>query len=595
MRDWENRDKNTRAAGAGNFSQKRISSSFSSHQLIPLVTLLAVLLFAQAACSVERPLADTIITNAKVYTVDVNKPWAEAVAVRGERILFVGSTKEADKYRGPQTQVIDAIGRLLLPGIQDSHVHFISGSESLGEVDLAGTQTVEEVQERIRKFAQEHPKAAWVQGRGWMYAVFPGNMPHKKLLDEVVPDRPAVMRCADGHTTWVNSRALAVAGIDSSTPNPKGGIIVRDANGEPTGALLESAGSLVSKVVPKPTPEETLSALRDGLREAAQVGVVRVHSMGGDFEHLDLVDRIRQEGKLTLRFSVAMWVGPPGMNDQDWKSLEAARSKYHDEWISQGGVKLMLDGVIDSLTGAMLQPYTGQGENKGKLFWDPEAFKKTVAEVNAKGIQVSTHAIGDAAIQLALDAYENAAKVTGARGLRNKVEHVEDIAASDIPRFGKLGVIASFQPFHANPSPTWMGTWIEHVGPEREQRAFAWKAILDTGGRLAFGSDWPVVTINPWPGIQVAVTRQDLEGHPPGGWISQHKVSVSDAVFAYTLGGSYAMHREKDEGSIEAGKLADLILVSQDIFEIDPHRIAETKVVLTMVGGKIVFSFGSIF
>jgi len=554
-----------------------------------VIILFAVLLLSLACPSIKRPSADTIITNAKVYTVNANQPWAEAVAIRGERILFVGSAKKTSKYRGSKTQVFDAQGRLVLPGIEDSHVHFVSGSENLAKVDLNGTQTIEEIKARIRKFAQEHPKALWIQGRGWMYATFPGSMPHKKFLDDVVPDRPAVMTCADGHTTWVNSEALAIAGIDRNTPNPKNGIIVRDENGEPTGALKEEASSLVWKVVPKPTQEETLSALRDGLRQTAQAGVVRVHSLGGDFEHLNLLDRLRQEGKLTTRFSVAISVAPPGINDQVWKSLEAAQSKYHDEWISLDSVKLMLDGVIDSLTGAMLQPYTGQGENKGKLFWDPEAFKKTVAEIDAKGIQVSTHAIGDAAIQLALDAYENAGKANKTRGLRHKVEHVEDIASSDIPRFGRLGVIASFQPLHANPDPNWMGAWIEHVGSEREQRAFAWKAILDTGGHLAFGSDWPVVMISPWPGIQVAVTRQDFEGRPPGGWIPQHKVRLSDAIYAYTLAGAYAMHREKDEGSIELGKLADLIVVSQNIFEIDPHRIAETTVALTMVGGKIVF------
>jgi hypothetical protein len=397
------------------------------------------------------------------------------------------------------------------------------------------------------------------------------------------------MTCADGHTSWVNSKALALAGIDRHTPNPENGTIVREADGEPTGALLETADSLVEKVLPKPTPEETLAALREGLREAARFGVVRVHGMGGEFEALGLLDRLRREGNLTVRFSAAMWVGPPGLSAEDWKVYEDARLKYNDEWISVGGIKLMLDGVIDSMTGAMLEPYAGQSGNKGKLFWEPEAYKKAVVEINARGIQVSTHSIGDAAIRLSLDAYEQGAQVSGNRDLRNKIEHAEDIAASDIPRFGQLGVIASFQPLHANPDPTWVGAWIKNVGPEREQRAWAWKTVLDGGGHLAFGSDWPVVTINPWLGLQVAVTRQDFEGRPPGGWIPQQKLQISDAVYAYTMGGAYVMHRENEEGSIEAGKLADLILVSQNIFEVEPHKIAETRVVMTMVGGKIVF------
>jgi predicted amidohydrolase YtcJ len=551
--------------------------------------LLSALLFVLAGCSRERPAADTIIANAKVYTVDAKQPWAEAVAVQGERILFVGSGKEAMRHRASGTKMIDAGGRLLLPGIEDSHVHFVSGSENLAKVDLAGTRNVEEVQARIRQFAREHPEAAWIQGRGWMYGAFPGNMPHKKFLDEVVPDRPAIMSCADGHTSWVNSKALALAGIDRRTPDPENGTIVREANGEPTGALLEAADSLLEKVLPKLTPDETLAALREGLREAARFGVVRVHGMGGEFEALDLLDQLRREGSLTVRLSVAMWVGPPGLSVEDWKVYEDARLKYNDEWISLGGIKLMLDGVIDSMTGAMLEPYAGQRENKGKLFWDPEAFKKAVVEINARGIQASTHSIGDAAIRLTLDAYELGARESGNPDLRNKIEHAEDIAASDIPRFGELGVIGSFQPLHANPEPTWMGAWIENVGPEREQRAWAWKTVLDGGGRLAFGSDWPVVTIDPWLGMQVAVTRQDIEGRPAGGWLPQQRLSVADAVYAYTMGGAFAMRRETEEGSIEIGKLADLILVSQNIFEVEPGKIAETKSVLTMVGGRVVF------
>ena len=533
--------------------------------------------------------ADIIITNAKIYTVDSKQPWAEAVAIRGSRIVFVGSARSAAELKGAQTKVIDAGGKLVLPGIEDSHVHFVGGSRNLDRVDLMGAKTVSEMQRRIREFSNSHKSAAWIQGRGWMYATFPGNMPNKKMLDEVVPDRPALMSCADGHTTWVNSKALALAKIDRNTPNPANGIIVRDENGEPTGALQEAASSLVRKVIPEETTAEILEALRRGLKEASRVGVTRVHSLGGDFEHLDLLETVRREGNLTTRFSVAYFVDPPGLTDKDWKALTAARNRYRDEWISEGGVKMMLDGVIDSFTGAMLEPYVGKGEEKGKLFWDPDIFKKTVAELDSKEVQVSTHAIGDAAIRLALDAYENAAKVNGPRDRRDKVEHIENVAQADIGRFAQLGVIASFQPLHANPEPNWMGSWIANVGPERERRAFAWKAVSSTNGRLAFGSDWPVVTINPWQGMQVAVTRQDFEGKPPEGWQPQLRVTMKEAIEAYTMGGAYSMFRENDEGSIETGKLADLIMVSQNVFEIDPHKIGETKVLTTMVGGKIVY------
>jgi len=557
-------------------------------RLHPFVLILPAIFVLAAACSSPRPTADTVVTNARVYTLNAAEPWAEAVAVRDGRILAVGSAKDISRHKGEGTKVVDAGGRLVLPGLADSHVHFVSGSLNLADIDLAGAKTLAEIQGRIRTFVEADPQAGWVQGRGWMYPAFPGNMPHKKFLDEIVPDRPAHMRCADGHSSWVNSRALALAGIDRRTADPEDGRIVRDENGEPTGALLESAAHLVSKLIPEPTPEETLAAIRRGLAETARLGVVLVHGMGGEFEALDLFDQLRREGSLTTRLSVSMWIDAPGPTDRDWKAYEDARAKFDDEWISLGGIKLMLDGVIDSGTGAMLDPYEGQKENKGKLFWEPEDYKKAVAAFNARGLQVSTHSIGDAAIRLSLDAYEAGQRAAGDPDVRNKIEHAEDIAAVDIPRFGRLGVIGSFQPLHANPDPAWIGSWIKNAGPEREQRAFAWQAVLDGGGRLAFGSDWPVVTVNPWPGIQVAVTRQDLEGKPEGGWLPRHKVSLADAVYAYTMGGAYAMHREKEEGSLEAGKLADLILVSQNIFEIDPHRISETKVLLTMVGGRIV-------
>jgi predicted amidohydrolase YtcJ len=553
------------------------------------VLAISAVLSPSAGCSGERrAAADTVILNARFYTVNAAMPWAEAVAIRDGRILAAGSGKDIARHKGKDTEVIDAGGRLVLPGIADSHVHFVSGSSNLADIDLAGAKTVEEIQARIRTFSQANPQAEWIQGRGWMYPAFPGNMPHKKFLDAIVPDRPACMRCADGHSSWVNSRALALAGITRNTQDPDDGRIVRDEKGEPTGALLESAGHLVSKLIPEPSAEERLVAIRQGLKEAARLGVVRVHGLGGEFEDLGLFEKLRDEGALTVRMTVAMWVDAPGPTDKDWKAYDEARARCHDEWLAVDGIKLMLDGVIDSGTGAMLDPYEGQKENKGKLFWAPEDYKRAVAAFNAKGMQVSTHSIGDAAIRLSLDAYEEGQKAVAAADVRNKIEHAEDIAASDISRFGRLGVIASFQPLHANPDPAWIGGWIKNAGPEREQRAFAWKAVLDGGGRLAFGSDWPVVTLSPWPAIHVAVTRQDLDGRPEGGWLPRFRVSLADAVYAYTLGGAYAMHREKDEGSIEPGKLADLIMVSQDIFDIDPHKIAETKVLLTIVGGKIV-------
>lgn len=573
-------------------SKKLKKLSFKSHyfsllKLIFFSLLIASIFFIQFGCAPKPEPADLIITGAKVYTVNPSQPWAEAVAVKGEQIVFVGSARQARKYAGPSTKIIQAGGRLLLPGFQDSHVHFVSGSLNLNRIDLAGTRNVEEIQDRIRKFAAAHPELPWIQGRGWMYSAFPGNMPHKKFLDEVVPDRPAIMRCADGHTSWVNSRALTLAGINRLTPDPPDGKIVRDEKGEPTGALLEGASGLVSRLIPEPTREERLAALRTGFQEAAHFGVTSAHGLGGEFEDLELFDQLRQEGAQTLRLVVTMWVDEPGPKEQDFQVYEKARAKYNDNWLAVRGVKLMLDGVIDSGTGAMLDPYEEMKGNKGKLFWEPNDYVKAVMEFSRRGIQVSTHSIGDLAIRLTLDAYEKALKESGHPELRHKIEHVECVAAADFPRFSHPGIIASFQPLHADPDPVWMAAWIKNVGPEREQRAFPWKSILKAGGHLAFGSDWPVVTINPWPGLQMAVTREDWEGKPVGGWIPGEKLTLEEAIQAYTLGGAYALNEENRRGSIEPGKLADMILLSQNIFTIPASQIRHTTSVLTIVGGRI--------
>ncbi|MCU1246107.1 MAG: hypothetical protein JWN02_2017 [Acidobacteria bacterium] len=535
------------------------------------------------------PPADVIITHAKVYTVEAQSPWAESIAIRGDRIVSVGPRRKVERFRGPATRTIDAGGRLVMPGIEDSHIHFVSGSRSLSRLDLSGARSIEDIRRAVRGWAAAHPNQKWVQGFGWLYTTFPGGFPDRKLLDELVPDKPAVMSASDGHSTWVNSAALAAAGIDRRTADPPNGVIRRDGNGEPTGVLQEAASRLVYNLIPKPTPEETLAAIRDGLAEAARQGVVRMHSLGGDFEHLELFDKLQAQGQLTARFSIAQRIEPPSISESQWNELREARRQHHDAWIEVYGVKLMLDGVIDAYTGAMLQPYSDRPDTSGKLFWDRDQYIRTVSALDRERFQVSTHAIGDAAIRLALDGYEAAARANGVHDARHKVEHIEDIAASDIPRFGKLGVVASFQPLHADPDPSWIGSWIPHVGPEREQRAMAWRSILRAHGRLAFGSDWPVVTMNPWRGIQMAVTRQDAHGQPPGGWLPNQKVTLTQAVRAYTLGGAWAMHRDHEEGSIAPGKLADLVMLSQNIFAVDPHTIGKTQVLLTIVGGKIVY------
>ena len=542
--------------------------------------------------------ADTVLVNARIYTVSPRQAWAEALAVRGDKILAVGTASKIAAHRGPSTKVIDAGGRLVLPGFADAHIHFLEGSVTLQRVHLEDAKTVAEIQALVKDFADKHPGNAWILGRGWTYPTFGANaLPDKKYLDEVVPDRPVYLTAFDGHTRWANSKALRLAGINDKTPNPPNGIIVRDpTTGEATGALKEDAAdALVARVIPPPSREERLAALRSGLREANRVGLVRAHCAGNvgidasDFENLDLYDELRKTGELSVRMYIAYELDPPALTAEKLEQLENALKQYHDEWISAGAVKFFLDGVVESHTAAMLTPYSDDPTQSGKLFWDPAKYKQAIAELDRRGFQIFTHAIGDKAVRLALDAYQEGEEGNHTRNPRPRIEHIETISAQDIPRFGKLGVIASFQPLHAYPADNTLKIWARNVGPERARRAWAWRSIESRGGQLAFGSDWPVVTLNPWPGVQNALTRQTTEGDPPGGFVPKERISLEDTIKAYTLGAAFAGRREKLEGSVESGKLADLIILSQDLFKIAPSEIAKTEVLLTMVGGKIVY------
>ena len=559
---------------------------------------LFVLLFFLPTSASAAATADIVVVNARVYTVSPRQPWAEAVAIAGGRILAVGGAADIAPYRGASTRVIDAGGRLVLPGFTDSHIHFLNGGESLAQLDLMSAETIAEVQQRVVKFAAAHPKEKWILGRGWEYPIFGSvALPDKKYLDEILPDRPVYLECFDGHTWWANSKALQLAGITRQTPDPPGGHIVHDpATGEPTGAIKEDAAdALVQRVIPLPTRSEKLQAIRAAMKAANEAGLVRVHGCtdfsiaDDDLMNVDLYDELRRKGELTIRLYLARYMHPPRVGADQIRDIERARRRYRDDWISAGAAKFLLDGVIESHTAAMLEPYSDLPSQSGDLIWDATSYTAGVAALDRVGIQVFTHAIGDRAIRVALDAYENAARTNHTADARHRIEHIEDVSLADIPRFGKLGVIASFQPLHAYPDDDTLLVWARNVGPERAQRAWAWHSVEAAGGQLAFGSDWPIVTLNPWLGVQSALTRQTFEGKPEGGFIPQERISLGEAIRGYTLGAAFAGRREKSEGSLEPGKLADLIILSQDLFKIPPSKIAETKVLLTMVGGKVVY------
>lgn len=557
--------------------------------LVAAVLLVTYPLFAQQSARLAP--ADILIMHAKIYTLDPAKPWAQAIAIRHGKIQAVGRDEEVERYRGIGTKWVDAGGKLVLPGFTDCHVHFLDGSLSLRQINLEGAKNVAEIQRRLREYAAQHPGKDWILGRGWNYAMFgEATLPDKKYLDELFRDRPVFLEGFDSHSYWVNSKALALAGITNNTPNPLNGVIVRDSkSGEATGALKEDADALIRKVIPEPSHVEQLVALRAGLKWANQNGITRIHSAGWDFKILPLLDELRQEKQLTLRIHMAYRLDEYQLAAKDLESIEAARKKYRDEWIDANSVKFVLDGVVESHTAALLEPYSDDPSIKGSLFWDREKYKAAVAELDQRGVQIYTHAVGDYAVRTALDAYESAEKKNHTKDRRNRIEHIETIAASDIPRFGSLGVIASMQPLHAYPDADTLDVWAKNVGPDRASRAWVWNSIREAGGRYAFGSDWPIVTLNPWMGLQMAVTRQTEQGTPKEGFIPSQRLSVAQAVAGYTMDAAYAGRLEKTEGSIAEGKLADVIIVDRNIFEIDPQNIGDAKVVTTIVGGKIVY------
>ena len=564
--------------------------------VIGTVLLFCICAPGQDATSV--PAADVVLVHAKIYTVNERQSWAEALAIRGGTILAVGREADVAKYRGPHTKVIDAQGRLVLPGFTDCHIHFLDGSLSLLQVNLDRATTVGDIQRQVKAYASAHPELPWVLGRGWQYTVFGGSgLPNKAILDEVIPDRPVYLESFDGHTWWANSKALKLAGITRESKDPAGGQFVRDpASGEPTGTVKEDAAdAVVRRAAPQPSHQQKLEALRRGMHEANVVGLIGAISPGGvsveggDFTALDLYDKLRHQGQLTLRLYIASRLEPPVASEDQMEKIAAARRRFHDEWIAAGAAKFFLDGVIESHTAAMLAPYSNDPERSGSLLWEPEKYKQAVAELDRRGIQIYTHAIGDKAVRLALDAYEEAQKKNHSRDARPRIEHIENISAPDIPRFGSLGVIASFQPLHAYPDDDVVKVWAPSIGPERAQRGWPWRSIEKTGGVLVFGSDWPIVTLNPWPGIQNALTRQTTEGEPPGGWLPTERIGLADAIRAYTLGAAFAARREQTTGSLEPGKFADLIVLAQDLFMIEPAVIGKTEVLLTMVGGNVVY------
>jgi len=532
--------------------------------------------------------ADLIVTGGRVY-VGSTGAFEEALAIRGARIVRVGSRTDVEGLRGPLTVVLDARGGSVVPGFNDAHVHLLGAGLSLGNVQL-DDGPFDRIASRIRAFAAAHPERPWIVGSGWYYDSFPGKMPTRQQLDALVPDRPAYLTADDGHTAWVNTRALQLAGITKDTPDPRNGIIVRDpVTGEPTGVLEETAKLAVARLLPVASRSERLDAIREAIREAQRVGVTSVQTTNGTAEEVALYDELRGSGDLGVRVLVSLWT-TPDVSESDADRLDALRTAHRDDPIVRvSAVKIMLDGVVEAHTAAMLAPYADR-DTSGTPRYTAAELDRAVTLLDGRGWQVWTHAIGDRAVRMALDAYANAARANAlpARDRRHRIEHVETLDPQDIPRFAALGVIASQQPIHSNPAPSQLPAWAEKIGPERATRGWAYATLLRSGAYLAFGTDWPVTPLDPRLGLHVATTRTAPDGYPEGGWLPGERLTLGQAIDAYTTGSAYASFDEQQKGRLAPGMLADVVVLTTDVFA-PGAKVLDTSVAFTIFNGKVVF------
>jgi hypothetical protein len=529
--------------------------------------------------------ADLVLVNGKIRTVNDKQPEVEAVAVLGNRIAAVGSTEEIRKWVGENTKVIDLQGKRVTPGFNDSHAHFLDGGLGLASVQLRDARTPEEFRDRIRDFAAKSPKGRWILNGNWDHEKWARPLlPTRRLIDSVTPDNPVFINRLDGHMCLANSLALKLAGVTRETPDPPGGTIVRDSNGEPTGVLKDAAMNYVYKVIPKPSEEVMAEAIRAAMRYAAENGVTSVQDMSASPDVFAVYQKLLANGELNVRI-----YGLQPLSEWERLARTGVRAGFGNDKLKIGGLKGFADGSLGSTTALFFEPYLDDPKTSGlpsdEMFPESKMLNNILGADRA-GLQIAVHAIGDKANKTILDMFAEVEKQNGPRDRRLRIEHAQHLRPEEIKRFGAGRVIASMQPYHAIDD----GRWAENrIGPDRAKGTYAFRSLLDAGATLAFGSDWFVAPMEPMMGIYAAVTRRTLDGKRPRGWVPEQKITVAEAVRAYTLGSAYASFDEGAKGSIEVGKLADLAALSADIFNIDPVEIERTKVVMTILDGKVIY------
>jgi predicted amidohydrolase YtcJ len=568
---------------------------YSALRVGGMSVLLLVTLGALPADRVLAP-ADMVIRHARVYTVDEKRVWAEAVALRGDRIAWVGSDADAAAYIGEGTKVVDAGGRLMLPGFIDSHFHVLLGGNP-DVLRIENGNSLKEIQRQVREFAAKRSDLKWIEVEGWNYSAFPdGSLPAAKDLDGLTGGRPAFLVAYDYHTIWMNREALKEFGITRQTESVNfAEKLEKDPKtGEPTGivtgfgstGLSEESEAELRKHLPSHAADSIARDVKNNVAAAARAGITTVIDPQSYLEDLPVYEKLRTQGDLPSRLQVALF-HRRGTSEATLKKFDEARKKYNDDWLRVAAVKLYIDDVIEPHTAAMLEPYTDRPDTRGDLDYPAEEFKRVVARIDRMKFQVFIHSIGDRGIRTALDAIEYAERQNGPRDRRDELIHIECLNPRDLPRFKQLGVIACMQPRHCAPDIT--GQWAKAVGPVRSKYAWAFRSLRDSGATLAFASDWNVAEMEPLIGIYTAMTRKGLDGKPDGGWIPEQTIDLETAMRAYTINGAYANFVEQDRGSITPGKYADLVMVSDDLFKIAPEKIRNAKVVWTLVGGREVY------
>jgi hypothetical protein len=523
------------------------------------------------------------IVNGRVFLGAVGR-WAEAVAISGDRIAAVGRTDEIRALVGPGTRVVDARGGLVAPGFIDSHLHFLDGGFRLAAVQLRPARSREDFVRRIAAFAATVPAGTWILGGDWDHSLWGGELPTRAWIDAVTPAHPVWVSRLDGHMGLANSAALAAAGVDARTADVAGGTIVRDGTGTPTGILKDNAIALVTGVVPPADPPLEDRALEAAMSHVARRGVTTVHHMGS-FRDLEVYERAWRAGRLRTRIHAAVPLG-------QWERLRdrVAAEGRGDSWLAWGGLKGFADGSLGSHTAAMLAPFSDAPKDTGLMVTTPEDLYAWTSGADAAGLQILVHAIGDRANRTQLDVFERVARENGARDRRFRIEHAQHIAPADVSRFGALGIIASMQPYHCIDDARWAE---ELIGRERARGTYAFRALLDSGARVAFGSDWFVAPPTPIEGVYAAVTRAPLDGSLAGGWVPEQKITVEEALTAYTAEAAYAGFDEGDRGALAPGRLADVVVIDRDLTAVAPEAILEAQVMMTVVGGSVVWETGA--